>query len=401
MRPKQLTFKNIILLLAAIAIVAGLARWGSLGFPMPGAGVPTTKDRILFVSDRGGHNDIWLMDAKPGGKAEALTSDPMDDREPVFSPDGQTVVFTSNRQKNQLGLFGPGVVRHLFVMQSAPGQALNPLTQSSASSGTKERPSFPDPRQVFFLDGGRVHAIAPDASDPVAVFPTAQQRRGNPLISELFERGGVVDYSTSKDGAWVAAVVKREDDQALVVYDVENKIPAALAVGQRIKTAFLPDGALIASIDEGTPVKDPIPFTDEMASKVGSLAALLPSSADTAPGRHLLLRFRFGNSLAVDMQTELPGEVAGVVASPDGSYVALVGGSEAPGLVVIELKSSSAMVLETRVVDGVSFSPDSKKVTFACEGDIWVAPVSGDARPENLTNGKGKNRSPVWSPAAN
>ena len=399
MRRNRFTFRNIVLLIAAVAIVAGLARWGSLGFPMPGAGVPSTSDRIVFVSDRAGKNDVWIMDAKEGGKAEALTQDDMDDREPVFSPDGQTIVFTSNRQKNALGLFATGVVRHLFIMQAAPGQPLNALTQSSASSGTKEHPRFPDARAVYFLDGGRIHSIAPDASDPLAIFPTAQQRRGNSLISELFDRGGVVDFAVSNDGTWIAAVVKREDDQTLVVYDTQNKIPAAIAVGQRIKVTFLPDGAFLAAIDEGSPVKEPIPFTDEMATKVGSLAALLPSSADAYPDTHVLVRFRFGNTLSVDMQTELPGPVAGVANSPDGKTVALIGGGNAPGLVVVDLGSSAAMVLETREVESVSFAPDSKRLVYAAAGDLWLVPTSGQAAPVNLTNGQGKNRQPVWSPA--
>ena len=61
--------------------------------------------RIVFHSDRDGHPDripgwftseIYVMDAD-GGNQQNLTNHPSDDRSPSWSPDGQRIVFQSDR----------------------------------------------------------------------------------------------------------------------------------------------------------------------------------------------------------------------------------------------------------------------------------------------------------------
>ncbi|MCG3126788.1 MAG: Protein TolB [Phycisphaerae bacterium] len=50
--------------------------------------------RIAFASNRSGNWDIWLVDLD-GSRLTQLTSDESDDIAPCWSPDGQTVAFTS------------------------------------------------------------------------------------------------------------------------------------------------------------------------------------------------------------------------------------------------------------------------------------------------------------------
>ena len=52
---------------------------------------------IAFVSDRSGNYDIFVMD---GQEFIQLTVDPAQDGNPSFSPDGSTLVFSSNRNGN-------------------------------------------------------------------------------------------------------------------------------------------------------------------------------------------------------------------------------------------------------------------------------------------------------------
>jgi len=52
------------------------------------------QGRIVFQSDLGGDNDIYLLEA---GALRRLTSDPASDEYPRWSPDGRWIAFTSNR----------------------------------------------------------------------------------------------------------------------------------------------------------------------------------------------------------------------------------------------------------------------------------------------------------------
>tara|TARA_Y100000748_G_scaffold34750_1_gene25686 strand:+ start:384 stop:1454 length:1071 start_codon:yes stop_codon:yes gene_type:complete len=55
---------------------------------------------IVFTSERDGNRNIYLMSIN-GQKIEKITSHESDDYEPVFSPDGQSIVFTSERDGNK------------------------------------------------------------------------------------------------------------------------------------------------------------------------------------------------------------------------------------------------------------------------------------------------------------
>jgi len=70
---------------------------------------------LIFVSDRSGNLDLW---AKPvrGGVAEQLSEHPASDFDPVFSPDGRWLAFTSTREDAKgdiwvLDLEGRGIQR--------------------------------------------------------------------------------------------------------------------------------------------------------------------------------------------------------------------------------------------------------------------------------------------------
>jgi TolB protein len=51
---------------------------------------------IVFVSNRAGNFDIWIMDTE-SAISKQLTVSPDLDTKPAFSPDGHTIVFTSTR----------------------------------------------------------------------------------------------------------------------------------------------------------------------------------------------------------------------------------------------------------------------------------------------------------------
>ena len=82
-----------------------------------GMDISSDGEWIIFDSNRAGNQDIYKM-RLDGGEPVALTSDPADDFQPMWSPDGEEVVFYSLRSGNR---------REVYVM-SADGGSVRPLT---------------------------------------------------------------------------------------------------------------------------------------------------------------------------------------------------------------------------------------------------------------------------------
>ncbi len=78
--------------------------------------------RIAFVSNRDGNAEIYAMDAD-GSHVTRLTSDPQLDGHPVFTPDGQAILFQSQRTGGKLQIFA----------MNADGTGVKQLTQDSVS----------------------------------------------------------------------------------------------------------------------------------------------------------------------------------------------------------------------------------------------------------------------------
>jgi len=121
MRPKLITPRNLILLLLAAAVFGGLARWGSLGFPLPGQAVPSTAGKLAFVTEKDGKADIALLDPATS-TISPLSTDGQEYDEPSFTPDGSVLFFTGERN----------AVRPIIATESHPGRTVGALPRTPA-----------------------------------------------------------------------------------------------------------------------------------------------------------------------------------------------------------------------------------------------------------------------------
>ena len=122
-----------------------------------GSAASTQTETIVYSSLRPSNWDIYLFE-KPGGPARPLTSDPAMDYNPVFSPDGRWVVFSSERRGS------PDV----YALDLKRADAPRLLTDSPAM---EDAPAFsPDGRRLAFVstrdNNAEIYSMAFDPEKP-------------------------------------------------------------------------------------------------------------------------------------------------------------------------------------------------------------------------------------------
>jgi Tol biopolymer transport system component len=152
---------------------------------------------LLFDSNRGGSQDIWLQTG-PGTSPVALTSDPAPEFGPVWSPNGREVAYYAVHDG----------VRHLFVMTVSGERQV----QVTADSLQDQQPQWsPDGNSLVFY---RRDGMGRDRLFVTTRGPDSTWGAPRPLTDEY---GTAADWSS--DGRWIAFT---DSDGQLRVVDAEG-----------------------------------------------------------------------------------------------------------------------------------------------------------------------------------
>ena len=101
-----------------------------------GNAISPDGQKIVFTSERDGNRNIYLMNTD-GTDQTQLTLHTAHDYEPIFSPDGMTIVFTSERDGN----------REIYIMNNE-GLNLENLSNNPADDWNPRY--YPDNRKIIF-----------------------------------------------------------------------------------------------------------------------------------------------------------------------------------------------------------------------------------------------------------
>ncbi len=169
------------------------------------------RTRLAFSSDRsGGNYDIYVADAD-GQNATRLTNDPGPDLQPVWSPDGQAIVFTGTR----------GGVKRIMMMQvngtglhelaGLPGGAQDPII--SPDGNTLAFTGFP----VAKNSQSDIYTLSlAGAASPVVAMGAKDRQEHNPAYLPTGELVYVVDRKDKKE---MNVVLRRSSAAPLVSSD--------------------------------------------------------------------------------------------------------------------------------------------------------------------------------------
>jgi len=212
-------------------------------------------DWVVFSSNRSGNLDLWAVFPR-SGVVRSLTDDPADDWDPGFSPDGRSLLWSSNRSGN------------LEIWSSNPdGTAAHQVTHDGvdAQNPTETR----DGKWIVYSSANRAHTglckIHPDGSG-----------------AELLVHGRVQMPEVSPDGTYATYAIIGPSTSFLHVVRVEDGVDTIFSVlpEPRRKTAvqpgrsrWTPDGKriLFAAQDEtgldGVFIQDFVPGKDTQATR--------------------------------------------------------------------------------------------------------------------------------------
>ena len=243
--------------------------------------------RIAFSSNRSGNMDLWLLDVRSGALRQ-VTDDPAQDWDPGFTPDGKQLMWSSDRSGN-LEIWIAGT----------DGSGARQLTRDGVDA---ENPTMTrDGHYVVYTSGNPkwpgVWRIRPDGSDARRIV------EGATLVPQVSPDGRhvlfVIGGPTADNRLRLVRVAETESG-ALLPFHIEVRSPAT-ATNQILdgRARFTPDGRSIVFV---------------AANEAGRYGVY---RQDFEPGRDTQATRRAVTGFAPDLLTESLG------LSPDGKRLAI------------------------------------------------------------------------------
>lgn len=420
---------------------------------------------LLLVSDREGNADIYSIPFDPqqgtlAGSPTNLTRHAGGDFNPAFSPDGQQIAFSSDRD-------GVGGTK-IFIMQ-ADGSQVRCLVDAAGYNGS---PAWSrDGKHVYYYadrDGpSRIWRVAVEGGQPQPISP-----EDLPAVSPAVLPEGRIAFSGQRDGRWSIFTVgadgdglRRECDGqrdyfapavdprsgAIVCHGVselagptfQSGTPGPMVANDR-QSAMLPDRqvqligirgyfptshapAKAVVCDEGFSrlVRWGVGKTTWEVlfeppdgrrawrpswSKDGRWVVCSVGQTFADPGTPVhLWKMKADGSQATNLTPDAAANHAFPDFSPDGKRIVFRGGMHGQhDLYLMDSDGGNLRRLtEHPAVDTMpAFSPDGKTVAFTSNRDdgdyeIYLLPLDGDGspgEPRRLTRSPGRDTHPKFSP---
>jgi len=347
-------------------------------------------ERIVFVSDRSGSENIWVLNRAEEDTVQVTTTDNLRFHSPEWTPGGEYVVAS---RKTSLG---DPAKPWLYHVEGGSGTALveepEELRLSGAAFGD-------DPERVWFARRSGVWSYN-------ATFPEYQLAVYDREDGELYERssrfGSAFRPTLSPDGQWLAYGTRHDAQTGLrirnretgeerwLAYPVQRDDQESVATRDVYPgMSFTPDSeALVASyggkiwrlpIDGDEPTE--IPFTAEVEIPMGPELDFEYPIEDTP-------RFT-------------ARQIRNAVPSPSGDRLAF---TVLDRLYVMDYPNGTPRRLTDQDVIQAhpTWSPDGRSIAYAAWSDdggghLYRVPAGGGA-PTQITEAAAVYQQPAWSP---
>ncbi|PLK25776.1 amidohydrolase family protein [Novosphingobium sp. TH158] len=311
--------------------------------------------RIAFTSDRGGGDNIWIMNADGTDKRQLTTENFRLMNQASWSPDGQYIVakkhFTTQRS------LGTGEV-WLFHVSGGAGVQLVKRPNETHQKELGEPIFAPDGKHIYFTRNttpGGTFLYAQDTNNEIFAIERYDLETGE-TDRMIGGEGGAVRPTPSPDGTKIAYVRRERTRSKLYVRD--------LATGSDRK------------------VYDAL---DQDMQETWAVTGVYPNMAWT-PDSKAIVFWAGGKLNRLDMASgkasNIPFRVADTRAVID------------PPRPAIPVAPAS---FNTTMPRGATVSPDGSQIVFETLGKLWIKPASGGAARRLTAENEAMEAYPAWS----
>ncbi|MEM7707839.1 MAG: amidohydrolase family protein [Pseudomonadota bacterium] len=346
-------------------------------------------EQIVFVSDRNGGDNLWLMAADGTGEATELTSDRAQlFHNPAWSPDGQWLAARKGYVSTRSIPAG-----EIWLVHAGGGgkglQVVERIGKQQAQKNIAEPAFSPDGRYLYYskdVTGGVVWQYNKDSTGQVFAVQRLDRETGK-TVQVAGGPGGAIRPTPSPDGKFLAFVKRLPNmTSALMVKDLESGLERAVfkgldrdlqetngAHGNTPAFAYTPDGQALVFWAGGKIHRVPA---------AGGEAKVIPVSVKAEKVVRPALRF------AVDPSPEEFSVKAARWAqySPDGSQVVF----QALGYLYVQAVEGGEPRRLTRQNDHFEFWPsysaDGKSIVYT----TWHDQELGSVRTVSAKGGRSK-----------
>jgi tricorn protease len=325
--------------------------------------------------------DIWVADTV-GGVARPVTSHRAHEINPVFSPDGKWIAFSSNRHGSYNVFIIPvesGKPRRLtFDSSNEMVTGWSPDGKSVLFTSTRT-PTWPVGLDLYTVpvEGGRPHRIT-----------TTEGREG------VFSPDGKYLAYVRGPGAWYRKGYRGSSNDDIWICEANGTNNRQLTAfnGQDNSPMWSADGHWIYYVSEfhGTPAN---------VVRLLASAALGPVSERVPVPQQITFHKHDGVRKA---RIASSGEWIVYECGSDLYVVSTKDGAK-PRKLLIEVRTddkSNTERQETFTNNATEFTvaPDDQHVIFGVHGELFLLPVRPGAKPVRMTHSKTYNRGAQWAP---
>jgi imidazolonepropionase-like amidohydrolase/Tol biopolymer transport system component len=309
---------------------------------------------LVFTSDRGGGDNLWQLPLS-GGEPEAITEESFRLlSSPAWHPSGDYVVgrkhFTGTRS------LGSGEM-WMYPLTGGPGLALTDRPNDQLDAG---EPAFsPDGRYLYWsqdLTGGDYFQYNKDPNPGIYGIRRLELSTGE-IETVTRGAGGAARPTPSADGQRLAFIRRVRDETVLYVRD--------LASGAE------------------RPIWDGL---DRDMQETWAIHGTYPTMA-WIPGQEALIVWAQGGLWRVTTSGE---------ATPIPFHLAASREIRTAQRATVVVAPES---FDVKMIRGARVSPDGQRVVFQALGKLYIADVSGGGTPRRLTRSRGLvEQDPSWTP---
>jgi imidazolonepropionase-like amidohydrolase/Tol biopolymer transport system component len=355
--------------------------------------------QILFTSDAGGGDNIWVMNAD-GSKPKQVTKETFRLlNNAAWTPDGKYIIarkhFTSTRS------LGAG---EMWLYHISGGKGLQLTSKKNDQQDVNEPVVSSDGRYVYFSEDmypGGMFQYNKDPNNQIFVIRRFDREKG--IVEEVTGGpGGAVRPQLSNDGKTVAFVRRVRTKSVLFLRNLKTgeEWPVYDQLSKDQQEAWTVFG-IYPGFDWMPDDKSIIIWANGKIKRIdvtkANSAAEIPFNADVRQRIADVVRYKQNlNPDSFDVHV-----IRHAVTSPDGKLLLFnalghIYKKQLPNGTAVRLTSGSDHEFEP------SFSVDGRRIVYttwndANAGSIYTMDISGNSNPIKLTSAKGIYRTPSFS----